>query len=255
MRTFWRPLALVATMVGFVTPPLLASPFGTTQGEPTASLNADGRSYTIPLVRQEGGWQIGDSKLPSGQTGWFLETDEFQVQLTGFLNPDPSIAYGIAVLDFGAPSVFGFLFGTPIVATGSPNIVNGSIVGGLTDFTGDGVSLTPTGAFTQTSSVSFPLTGMGVDVGGAFSAPPGAPGALYAYGPFAAGPILGPGPGPWTFMSVSAGFSLSGGGDIASLTGFASVEEGGIPTVPEPATLTLIAAGLGAGFLRRRTRR
>jgi hypothetical protein len=182
-------------------------------------------------------------------------TDEFSVELTGFLNPDPSIAYGIAVVDFGAPSVFGFSFGTPITPVGSPNTVNGSIVGGLTDFSGNGVSMTPTGAFLQSASVGFPLTSMGVDVGPAFLAPAGPPGAFHTYGPFAAGPFLGPGPGPWTFLTVSAGFALSGDSDVAALTGFASIDESGTTPVPEPTTLTLVVMGVGTALLRRRKRR
>ena len=62
------------------------------------------------------------------------------------LNPDPSIAYGFAVIDFGAPSVFGFSFATPIVPTASPTLVASTLAAGLTDFTDNGIALTPTGA-------------------------------------------------------------------------------------------------------------
>jgi hypothetical protein len=162
---------------------------------------------------------------------------------------DPFIAYGIAVVDLGAPSTFGFIFATPIVPTGPMTVVSGSLVGGLTDATGDGVSITPFGQPTvQESSVGFPLTNMGVGVGGAFASGPGAPGALYAYGPHASGTIAGP-TGPWTFLQINTSFTLSGGGDAAALTGFASVETA--PPVPEPASLSLL--GMGAlGLLRRR---
>ena len=129
---------------------------------------------------------------------------------------------------------------TPIVPTGSPNVAKGSVVVGLTDFTGDGVSLTPTAASLQVSAVGLPVTNLGVDVGLAFAAGPGSPGSSYAYGSFASGPIPGPGPGPWTTLRTSANFTLSGGGDIASLTGFASIDPA---VVPEPASFSLIALG------------
>ena len=173
-----------------------------------------------------------EPRLSDDQKGWVfdqtIETDEFMIQLDGFLDPDPSIAYGIAVTDYGAPSVFGFLFFTPIVPTGPGTVVNGSLVGGFTDMTGDGVSITPTGALVQTSDLHFPATAMGVDVGPAFAAPAGPAGALYPYGAFSSGVIPGP-VGLWTGLSVSAGFGLSGGGDIAVLTGFASVETAAVP--------------------------
>lgn len=201
--------------------------------------------------------EVFEVKLIEGDKGWAFdqsfEADEFEISLDGDLNPDPSIAYGIAVVDFGAPSIFGFSFFTPIVPTGLPTTVSASVAGGLTDFTGDGVSLTPTGASLQSSSVFFPMTSMGVDVGPAFAAGPGPAGAVHTYGPHAAGPTAGPS-GLWTGLGVSTSFALSGGGDVAALTGFASVETRS--AVPEygPGVAGAIAIGLilVAGTIRRR---
>jgi hypothetical protein len=186
--------------------------------------------------------------------------DGFRAVVTGVLDPDPLIAYGITVTDFGAPDTFTFTFTTPIVPTSG--VVTGSVSGGLTDTAGNGVSITPTVALgdpdgdtvaeLQVNEVGVGgppvFTNMGVDVGGAMSFGPGLPGANHVYGPFATGPIPGPA-GAWTSLQSRVEFTLSGGGDIASLTGFASI-------VPEPSSLALVAIGamsiLGRVALRRR---
>lgn len=220
---------------------------------PFITINVDGVSYDGPKI------EIGQNRAGKPVyrfEDYKLETPEFQLELSGVLDPDPSILYALAVVDIGAPSVFGFLFGTPIVPTGFPNAVDSSLTGGLIDFGGDGISLTPTAATLQTSAVGMPSTGMGVDLGAAFAAPPSSPGAPYAYGPYTAGPIPGPGPGPWTFLTVNVGFGLSGGGDSASLTGFAQILEGGI-IVPETGangSVALLAGLVGGCYWRRRQR-
>jgi hypothetical protein len=220
---------------------------------------ADGTRYVVPMLgTNKFGtdykiWQVG----AEGQ-GWGVETAEFKISVTGTADYDPSIGYGVAVTDFGAPSIFGFFFASPILPVGTPNTVRSSLAGALTDFTGDGVSLMPTLADAdgdtllelQTSDVTAPLTNMGVDVGTGVSFPAGASGALYAVGPFAVGPQAGPGPGPWTGLQASLGFSLSGNGDIAVLTGFAEI----LP-IPEPSALALAGMLAGLFALRQRSAR
>jgi hypothetical protein len=214
--------------------------------------NGDGstvREYDIPLIYDEesGMWFIGvrppaearaagDDILP-----WTLTVEgQFEVSASGILDPDPSISYGIAVTDFGAPSIFGFLFLTPIVPVPGPGIVSSSIVGGLTDFLGDGISISPSpGATLQAASVGPPLVNAGVDVGPGFAAGVGSPGSFYAYGPHADGPQAGPAGGPYTALQLELGFAFSGDGDTAALTGFASI----IP-VPEPSSYVLFILGV-----------
>jgi hypothetical protein len=224
----------------------------------SVEVNADGHVWQVPLSGIEGtDRQAFDYVLEDD-----VEGDGYRIIITGMMDPDPFIAWGYSVVDFGAPSTFSFSFTTPIVPTGNPSIVYGSISGGLTDATGNGVSITPDGSLGDPDGDSISelainevgvggppvFTNMGVDVGGAVSYGPGVPGATHTHGPFTTGPIAGP-PGIWTSLHSHGGFTLSGGGDIVSLTGYASI-------VPEPSTIALVAIGamsiLGRIALRRR---
>lgn len=248
--TLLRNWKLAAAAVFFL---VVAAPaFGTVIVGPVGTMTVDGNNMPVPISQNPGNglWGIGtwDSKL-NDFTGYEVSTAEFSASLSGLIDPDPMISYGISVTDFGAPSIFGFFFSTPIVPVIGPNAVDASIAGALNDFTGNGVSITPTAALLQLSSVGPAVTSMGVDVGPAAAYGPGAPGAFYTYGAYTAGPIPGP-IGVWTTLSTAIGFSLSGGGDIAVLTGFAQI----VP-VPEPSSLALLGIGAAALALVARRRR
>lgn len=230
---------------------------GVLPSTPTGTLTVDGQSYPIAFERDDesGLWGVN----------FFVDVpDQYRVSLTGVIDPDPSISYGLAVSDFGAPSSFGFSISSPIVSTPGPTEVIASISGGLNDVTGNGISLAPTLSDAdgdsigelQVASAGLPLQNMGVDVGSSVSYGAGPAGALYVYGPYSEPIQPGPSLGPYTTLQLDVGFTLSGGGDIASLTGHAEIaEDGGI--VPEPNTLTLGACGLALlGWMRvRRPRR
>lgn len=219
-------------------------------------MRANDRVWELPIVLIEG----TDRRSFEWAYESDVDGDGFRAVVSGVLDPDPSISYGIAVTDFGAPTTFSFIFTTPILPTSG--VVTGSVSAGLTDTTGDGVSITPAAALgdpdgdtiaeLQVNEVGVGgpavFTNMGVDVGSAMSFGPGIPGANHVYGPFAEGPIAGPA-GVWTSLQSRVSFTLSGGGDIASVTGFASI-------VPEPSTMALVAIGamsiLGRLALRRR---
>jgi len=220
----------------------------------TAGMSIDGSEWSVPVGfnPELGLYGIGswDSKIDNFTGYQYLGEDGTKVNISGVLDPDPAISYTIGVTDFGAPSVFGFFFGSPIVIGATPTTVDASVVGGLTDFSGNGVAMAPTAAFLQISDVGPPSTNMGVNVGGPGGGGPGAPGALYGYGPFADGPQPGPA-GPWAILSVTVGFSLSGGQDSFALTGFSQIVE-----VPEPSSVCMLAiATVGLVFFARRRRR
>lgn len=223
----------------------IASAANAQWSDPVAQVTIDGQTFSLPVAFTEGTDRVTLVPTVINGSGFTLEV------LHGLIDPDPSISWGIAVQDFGAPSSFLFSFSTLIVPTGTPNQVFGSIVGGVTDNTGDGAFVVPTvGPAIMINEVGFgaPVANMGVDVGPAQFYPAGPAGALHNYGSFFTPTIPGPGPGPWTSLHSTVQFNLSGNGDIAVLTGYASIEE-----VPAPGAAALLA--LGGTLAARRRRR
>lgn len=208
---------------------------------PMVTVSVNGTDYAVPW-REVSKGAAGSGALAYEVTDYSVTVaDEFSFTIrSALLDPDPSIAYAVSVTDFGAPTAFSFLFFTPIVATASPSLVSASLSGALLDASGDGVTITPfMGPKIQSSQVSSPLTGMGVDVN--------------------MGEVVGPLAGPvgtWTGLQVTAAFQLSGGNDQATLTGVASIVTGELPPngrVPEPGSLALVVLALvSAGLACRR---
>jgi hypothetical protein len=230
------------------------------EGEARASMTADGVYYHVPTVYDEeaGVFVVGyRDDFGNLVEGFTITSAEWQCSISGGLNPDPSISYTISVADFLAPSSFSFTHTTPITPIGGTNTVRASVVGGLTDAVGNGVSITPTLADMdgdgiaeiQIAEVLAPATNMGVDVGLAASHAGTGSLASHPYGSFDAGPIAGPGPGPWVTLTTTTAFMLSGGGDTVALTGFAEI-------VPEPSTVALAGIGMALmlGYAARRRR-
>jgi hypothetical protein len=192
-----------------------------------------------------------DGKTAYAVSNYTNQTSDYAISLDALLIPEPSISFGISASNFTAnPIIFTFFFATPVTIGGVPTLTAASIVGGLTDTTGDGVGVAPAAAAVlqvnyvdYQNSNSTPTIGVGdlVQFG------PGAPGSFYAYGPFSAGPAAGP-TGPWDTFSTVLSFALTGNGDIAALTGYCAVTP-----VPLPGTLLLLGSGLLFLVNRRRS--
>ena len=232
---------------------------GPVAGTPTGMVSIDGNSMAIPP--SEFVWNSADQQWEVDN--FSFSTIDGELFISGAFVPDPSLVYTFGVTDFGAPSTFTFAMTQPITPTGPLTIVQGSISGGLTDFAGNGITLTPNPANgdgdvdgfieTQVGRVgpgAVPTINMGVDVGLTESESGGGPGAVYTYGPYNEGPEPGP-TGIFNSMGVTTSFILSGNNDSASLTGFLNIN-----TVPEPSTFAMLgtAGALMAAFGVRRRR-
>jgi hypothetical protein len=224
---------------------------------PTVTVVVDGLERGTANLTQDpesGGWELQ----------YFWENPDIgRITMSGLLDPDPALGYAAAVTDFGAPSVFGFLFGLPIVPTAAPGVVTHSESSSTTDFPGsaagtavtalapplgipvDGDLVTEQFVYTLSQDGGLNFLNAGLDIRPSFvgASPSDTQAAVNL------GPIAGPGAaGFYNFMRVDVNFSMTGGGDAYTWNGVATV-------VPEPATAALFGMGLGGLALFGRRRR
>jgi hypothetical protein len=225
-------------------------------GVPTPfSVKEDGQGGFIYEVARQELTAVKNAGTPD-------EALEAVVSFSVVMKTDPYILYSFTVTDVGAPSIFTFSALNPlapVVPTGTHQ-VKAAFGGRLTDFTGNGGAINQLGGPIQTATLNPGGVNMTVDVGPSASIGAGPSGQVLAYGntstafPMGGDAFVAPGPaftdyapfagGPFTQMKADWRFSLSGGGDTFSGIGYVEL----VP-VPEPGTVLLMLAGLGAlGF-------
>jgi hypothetical protein len=166
------------------------------------------------------------------------------------VDPDPAVAYGLSFTSGANPLSLTFVFAGPAFVINTPSLVKASISGGLTDIDGLGVSLLPfQNPLIQTNTALLNGAPVGVPwgVGAGYNFGPGGPGAKYTF-QTSMGPNGGP-PPIVTGMNETVSFTLSGGGDIASFTGYCAIDP-----VPVPGSVLLMGSGL-LGLVGLRWRR
>ena len=238
----------------------------------TITAGIDGQNFDVPIYYESygvgaalaGKYEIGYDGVPgfSYDVG-DAEGDGGRVVMSGEMDPDPTIAFGITAVDFGLPSSFTFSFVLPLAPlVSNPSTVFDSLSGSVTKGAAAGfVTVTPTAppafiptdgdgidelqVYTLSDDGGTTWKNVGLDAGPLTAVGPLAGLGSGLYGAYNQGPIPTIAGGAWTHMRVDINFSLSGGGDTFTLNGAKVL-------VPEPGALLLGMMASVLGWLVRR---
>ena len=190
-------------------------------------LSALGCSTSGPITACAGGGE-GEPGATSGSgaltvTRWNL-----------FLDADPTVSNFIAIQNnLAVAQTFTITVQIPIApAIGAPITIQGSIVGGATDFNGNGVTLSNSTSSIYTALVDGNPVQTLLDSPQSYSA---GSGGSVGFGPASFGPFAIGSPAT-TSIGITINFTLSPG-DLASYTSVFTV-------TPEPGTLLLVGSGI-----------
>ena len=212
---------------------------------PSVSISVDG----VPVDTR--GLSITyDTGTQTGMIVGDITTADFSLSVSDTTtSPDPFIIYGFGAANLTtAPETFSYSISTP-VTLGPYDTISNSFKGSMTDFAGDGVSLTGIVQMALLNAVNVPAVQLGP------STCTGGPGVPLTGYPCPAGPGFGPVSAMvpqlfYTSLGMDLTFTLSPG-DSASFNGVVD-----LTLSPEPTTAALIGLSLLclAGF-RARSRR
>lgn len=234
-------------------------------------VSIDDQSIDVPLYQIKHPREPGAFLFTVGGGGasadrsFSFETSEGKIELAALMDPDPSLIFGGAAFDFGAPSTFSFTFILPLTPvfsnpstvfdSFSGSVTNGSVPGGVTvtalapppGIPDDGDGVTEMQVYTLSDDGGLTWKNVGLDQGPSAFIPLGAF-ASGLYGDFSGGPIATIPGGPWTHMRADINFALSGGGDAFTFNGAKVL-------IPEPGTMVLAMTLIAALFgIQRRSR-